>query len=306
VSVKQDKVTGGEDVVGGFRSALASLEAARNLLSRRRPVESALELGRCAGTLVQLRIDVGLPPDPGLSAGMTAAQTAADSGALTAGQLRRRYANQRDAMVKVRRELVSAGYARQANRQLPGDSACRPNVAAGLALVALATVVLVALAVFRYLQPATVFEAAGQLFWKTAGEKPFSEKLSSHFSVQVDGNDRAYVVTLPSASRVVMLRLDPANRAAITGITITRLELLNKAGNLVADFKPADFAGWSCNNCETVTKGAEGYVVRPLNNDPYLVSAEFAPVPVGKVVVHMRAEARKRFWEWVLGLDAGS
>jgi hypothetical protein len=43
-----------------------------------------------------------------------------------------------------------------------------------------------------------------------------------------------------------------------------------------------------------------------LNNDPYLVSPELGPFRVSRVAIHMRAEARKRFWEWVLGLDAGS
>jgi len=306
VSEKQDKIAEDGGVVDEFRSALASLETVRNLQHQRRPVEFAQALSRCAEALVRLRVNAGLPPDPGLSDRMSVARTAAESDDLTAGQFRQHYANQRDALVSVRSELVAAGYARQANGWLPGPTGRRLKIAAGSMLVTIATVVLVALAVFRYLQPATVFEVAGQLFWKTAAENPFSEKMSGHFGVQVDGIERAYVVTLPPASRVAMLRLDPANRATITGITIARLELLDETGNLVAGFNPVDFTGWSCNNCEVIAKDAKGYVVRPLNNDPYLISAEFAPLQVSQVVVRMRAEARKRFWEWLLGLDAGS
>lgn len=174
-----------------------------------------------------------------------------------------------------------------------------------LSVVILPLIILIILpvAIYRYIEPMAIYDLDGQIFWKSKPEVPFSAQNSRHFKVIADNQSREYTVDLTNPEDIFMLRLDPVNKQYLTEIKIQSIRLLGQGDVLLRQLVFDNSMYWSCDNCIGLEKNSNGYRMRPVNNDPFLTSSAINEEGVKKITIKMRVVSKKTFWEWILGIE---
>lgn len=207
----------------------------------------------------------------------------------------RRY---RAALPRSRRALAVSlpGYdgARGMLGRMAGNTAFKWLAAAVLALA------VVLAGVYHLSAPAYTLEMNGQVFWIAGPDEPFTEEGSRHFKVRVDGLPHDYSIAFQPPVELARLRIDPVDRVDATEVTILDVSLAGEDG---AEEAFNSLAEWTCNNCRWLTRDTGAARLRPLNDDPHLVSPPVDTAKASSFHMTLRASAEKTFWEWVTGLE---
>lgn len=170
-------------------------------------------------------------------------------------------------------------------------------------LLTLFLLIATTLIIYYSIDPEDTFELDGQVFWKEKPGVPFTAENSKRFTVFPGDKSHEYSIVLDAPVTVYLLRLDPVNQIGLTDIEIDWIRLYGAQGELVRDLIFDTSMYWSCDNCIKKESSTHSFRMQPTSNDPYITSSVIEQRKVKKIIISLRAVAKKTFWEWLLGID---
>ena len=170
-------------------------------------------------------------------------------------------------------------------------------------LLSLFLLIAAPLILYYSIDPEDTFELDGQLFWKEKPGVPFTPGNSKRFTVFPGDKSHEYSIVLDNPVTIYLLRLDPVNQIGLTDIEIDWIRLYGPQGELVRDLIFDTSMHWSCDNCIKKESSTYSFRMQPTSNDPFITSSVIEQRKVKKIIISLRAVAKKTFWEWLLGID---
>lgn len=171
-------------------------------------------------------------------------------------------------------------------------------------LIPLLIFITIPVAFYLYKEPVHNSNLAGEIFWKSKGDTPFTGQRSNRFSVTEGSQFIEYTIDLPEPADIYLMRVDPVHRKDLAEIEIEWIRLFGEEGTLLQELTSRDFKQWLCANCVKLPMSENNiFTIQVIDKDPFLTSTVIDQKKVKSVSIRMRILSKKTFWEWVLGID---